>query len=124
MKLIKRILNMSCLTNLVFNPGLPFVQEMQLFESELIPLDLLGCSLRMQIRKTVEDSTVLVELSSSNGKIIIVDAALGIFKLSLTGNETLNLKSGVYDIELTFVDSTIVPKVLSGEFIADLTVTR
>jgi hypothetical protein len=123
MKNITRFLNMTCLTNFVFNPGLPFNQEIQLFE-DVNPLDLVGCALRMQVRQSVEDNTVLIELSSVNGKIVFVDALQGIFKLTLTANETLHLKSGVYDLELTFVDGSIAPKVLSGEFIAELTVTR
>lgn len=61
---------------------------------------------------------------------IVADPAInGVTTLSLTNSQTNNLKSGqyVYDVELSFIDSssnTIVERILEGKILVTPSVTR
>lgn len=66
-----------------------------------VPVDLTGCTARMQVRSTVDNDTVLLELTTGNGRIALggVD---GTITLQLTAAETqaLTWRNAVYDLEV------------------------
>lgn len=66
------------------------------------PVDLTGCTARMQIRPEVESPTVLLELSTTNGRIALGGVA-GTATLTLDPATTaaLDWDSGVWDLEIT-----------------------
>ncbi len=70
--------------------------------ADFVPVDLTGCTARMQIRSEVESPTVLLELSTANGRIALGGAA-GTATLNLDAATTaaLNWDSGVWDLEIT-----------------------
>jgi len=112
-------------TNLKFSPGVSFKREVQLKGSDGEPVDLTGCIIKMQVRERLRSPLILIELSTNNDRIVITDALNGIFEIVLEGVDLEQIdKSGVYDLEVSFPDGTVVPKVLKGNFILDLTVTR
>ena len=89
-----------------------------------VPVDLTGATARMQIRPKIDSATVLVELTTENGRI-----ALG----GVTGDVTLTIEAaittdfawreGVYDLEIIFADTT-VKRLLSGSVAVSPEVTR
>jgi hypothetical protein len=90
------------------------------------PVNLTGCSLRMQIRKTAKSSTVLAEFTSENAKLYFVDAASGIFKLDISATESseFTFSEGVYSIEVVYPDGIVVYRLIQGSIIAESEVTR
>lgn len=42
-----------------------------------LPMDLTGCTFKMQIRDYLGSATVLDELTTANAKVVLVDAAMG-----------------------------------------------
>lgn len=87
-------------------------------------VDLTGYTARMQIRQSVRNPAVLVELTTENGGITLGGAA-GTVDLLLTSTETaaLTARAGVYDLEL--IDSEgIVTRLLQGAVEISPEVTR
>lgn len=97
----------------------PTVEDPTVFE----PYDLTDHTARMQVRRTIDSSTVLVELTTENGRISI-DGAAGEITLSMSDTVTASItSSGVYDIEI--IDgSDNVSRVLQGLFTLSQEVTR
>ena len=92
-------------------------------DSPMVPVNLTGYQAAMQVRKDYLDSTVLVELTTSNSRITLGGTA-GTIALLLTASETQALtRSGVYDLEIISSggDQT---RVIQGEFRLNLGVTR
>lgn len=79
----------------------------------------------MQIRKFIEDTTVLLELSTTNGKIIITDSVSGVFtvKISPSDTSTATWSNGVYDINILDTNANVY-KVLKGTALLNKSVTR
>lgn len=98
-------------------------QDPEDLDSPKVPVNLTGYQAFMQVRKDYLDSTVLVELTTSNSRITLGGTA-GTIALLLTASETQALtRSGVYDLEIISSggDQT---RVIQGEFRLNLGVTR
>ena len=95
--------------------GVSFVKTIQYQEKSGTAIDLSTVTAIMQVR-TSYDKSLIVELSTTNGKITFDsnDAMV----LSLTPEETSLLPVGkyVYDIEITWL-SGLVERFVSGEFL-------
>jgi hypothetical protein len=67
------------------------------------PVDLTGCTARMQVRQSVESPEVLLELSTENARITLGGPA-GTITLAITATDTaaITWAGGVYDFELQF----------------------
>ena len=68
------------------------------------PIDISGCTLRMDIREYAQDPTALIQLTIGNGRITITDAVNGAFSLDILAVDTaaLHFENGVYDLEIEF----------------------
>lgn len=90
------------------------------------PYDLTGHSARMQVRRTIDSSSFLLELTTNNGGLTI-NPNSGIFNqilLHASASVTASVAhSGVYDLEI-ISPSGIVDRILEGEFILSPEVTR
>lgn len=108
------------------------------------PKDISGHTARMQIRSDYESTTIVESLTTSNGEIVITNAANGTMQVELSAARTANipvdlgtltnvkLESGdtakiprqkyVYDLEID--SGTNVSKVLYGEVLVYGEVTR
>lgn len=89
-----------------------------------LPVDLTGCTARMQIRSKVGAVAHLLELTTENGRIVLGGAA-GTVQLNLTAAETsaINWVSGVYDLEIVYLDGR-VRRLISGAVVVSPEVTR
>ena len=90
-----------------------------------LPVDLTGYTASMQVRQFVDSTSTLVELSTTNGKIVI-NGALGQINLTLTAAQTAALSpvgSYLYDLNLTSPGGYVY-KILQGAFILNASVTN
>ena len=88
----------------------------------VIPLT--GYTAKMQIRHTVGSSTILLDLSTLNGRIILT-ASTGQIRLLVSATDTsaITWQRGKYDLEL--VSSTgVVTRLLYGDVEVSKEVTR
>jgi hypothetical protein len=90
-----------------------------------VAVNLTGCTARMQIRKAVNDTVVLDTLTTENGKIVIEEPLNGKFKILIPATTSTNytFTSAVYDLEIIFVDQSVV-RVIEGCVTAAPEVTR
>jgi hypothetical protein len=97
----------------------PTVEDPTVFE----PYDLTDHTARMQVRRTIDSSTVLVSLTTENGRITI-DETDGKITLSMSDEVTSTItSSGVYDLEI--IDGAgNVSRVIEGLFTLSQEVTR
>lgn len=91
-----------------------------------IPVDITDCSIKMQVRASINDSTVLAEFSTANGSFLITDAAAGKFKLDIPAamSSAWAFTEGVFDIEITMSDLSTTYRIVKGYFKAYPEVTR
>lgn len=89
-----------------------------------VPVDLTGCTARMQIREKIESTAVLLELSTTDGRITLGGTA-GTVNLRVEAVDTaaITWRSGVYDLEIEFTDGT-VRRLFSGPVSVSPEVTR
>jgi hypothetical protein len=92
------------------------------------PEPLGGYSAKMQIRHLADDSTVLMELTDVNNRIVLGGTA-GTIQLKLTPSETLSFthstpsRPHVYDLVVTS-GAGLSTKVMKGNFVSLRAVTR
>lgn len=94
--------------------------------SSPVPVNLTGCTARMQIRKNVNDTTILDSLTTENGKLIIEDAVNGKVRINIVPevSTTYTFTSGVYDLEIVFPTTGRIERIIEGCFSAVPEVTR
>lgn len=87
--------------NLIIDKGATFKKTYVYQDSSRNPIDLTGYTAKMQIRPYIGSSTVIVELSTANGRITITPSE-GKIELELADEETVVISehSGVYDLEI------------------------
>lgn len=73
-----------------------------------LPVPLTGYTAQMQIRETLESTTVIAELTTANGRIFI-DSVNSVISINLpaTLTATFNFDSAVYSMELTDAQSNV-----------------
>ena len=97
----------------------PTTEDPEVYE----PYSLVGHTARMQVRRTIESSTVLISLTTENGRISI-DELGGVITLTINPEDTAELtSSGVYDLEIIDADGN-VSRVVQGTFTLSMEVTR
>lgn len=110
--------------NMVCDQGSTFLREITVTDQLGVPLDLTNYAPRMQIRKDVDATTTLLELTVANGRLTITPL-LGLIVVSLSPTLTASLtKSGVYDLEIVHSSTGVVYKIIRGEFRLEKEVTR
>lgn len=84
-------------------------------------VDLSGYSAKMQIRNSKSQTApLIVELSTTNGKIVIVDNVI-IITIAASETASMNFTIGYYDLELT--KASVVKRLLQGSVTLDVGVT-
>jgi hypothetical protein len=82
-----------------------------------------GYTARMQVRRTIDSSTIIISLTTENGRITL-GGATGIIELNITAADTATLtSSGVYDLEI-ISNAGVVNRILQGNFTLSQEVTR
>lgn len=93
--------------------------------SPSVPVNLTGCTARMQVRKSVNDTNIVDSLTTQNSRIVITEALNGKFEIYVPANVSslYSFNGGVYDLEIVFPDSKVV-RVIEGCFESVPEVTR
>lgn len=88
------------------------------------PVDLTGCTARMQMRGTITDAVPLITLTTENGGIVLGGVA-GTIELVITATVTaaITWAAAVYDLEIVF-PSGDVRRLVYGPVTVSLEVTR
>lgn len=87
------------------------------------PFDLQNFTARMQVRRTMDSSSTLVELTTENGRIILNEEP-GRIRLMMSDEVTAGITtSGVYDLEIIDAGG-VVSRVVQGNFTLSQEVTR
>lgn len=108
--------------NIRCDQGADFNLTFVVTDDEDTPYDWTGCTARMQVRREVDSNSVLVELTTANGRIVL--GAEGEITLTMDAATTAGItRSGVYDIEVVTASGQ-VNRPLRGDFILDPEVTR
>ena len=88
------------------------------------PVNLTGCTARMQVRAKITDSATLLNLTTENGGIELGGTAGTVtINISATDTAAIAWKGGVYDLEIVFSDGT-VRRLLAGSVSVSPEVTR
>jgi len=89
-----------------------------------VAVNLTGCTARMQIRSAITSPTVLVNLTTENGGIVLGGTA-GTIELIITDTATaaITWTTGVYDLEIVF-PSGDVRRLVYGTVTVSPEVTR
>ena len=89
-----------------------------------VPVDLTGCTARMQIRASIPATAVLADLTTENGGITLGGVA-GTIELFIAPTETalITWTAAVYDLEIVF-SPTDVRRLLYGPVTMSPEVTR
>lgn len=109
---------------LVIQQGTDFSHVVSVKNSDGTVFPLTGYTAKMQVRPYASSASVLVELSTSNGKIS-VDGTAGQLTLTLTNVDTsaYTWRSGVYDLEITS-SGNVVTRIMEGNITLSPEVTR
>ena len=109
--------------NITCEQGATFTRTFTSYNPDGTVFNLTGYSGRMQVRRDLDSTTTMAELTTANSKMSITPS-LGEITISLTAAETAALtRDGVYDIEI-FNGSGAVHRVVKGSFRVDKEVTR
>jgi len=89
------------------------------------PYNLVGYSARMQVRRTIDASTFLLNLTTENGCLTVAETADGNdINIDISSSVTASVStSGVYDLEIES-PSGVVSRILQGNFTVSQEVTR
>ena len=89
-----------------------------------VPVDLVGCEARAQIRPELESEDVLLELTTTNGRIVL-GGEPGMIRVVITDEDTaaLTFDSAVYDLYIDFPNGTSIRR-MAGSVSLTKAVTR
>lgn len=109
--------------SLRIDQGATYALSFEWLDDDGLPIDLTGCTARMQLRATPA-TPVLLDLSTENTRLSLLGST-GIVELLVDAPTTAGLSCGVgvYDLRVTF-PSGRVDVALAGRFVLVLAVTR
>lgn len=99
--------------NLIIEKGATTYKDITWKDSTGTAINLTGYTARMQVRPSISSSTVLIDMTTENGKIVL-GGTVGTIRLIFDAAETLALtaNAGVYDLFLETNDVSY--KLLKG----------
>lgn len=108
--------------NFICEQGATFARTMTVLDSSDAARDFTNYIGRMQVRRRVSDTEVLVELTTENGRMTL--GSDGVINLILSATETSAITDeGVYDLEIED-NAGVVERLLEGSFFLTKEVTR
>lgn len=110
--------------NIISEQGATFSQTVLYTDASDTPIDLTGYTAEMHVRSTVAANTTIIELTTSNSRLILGDDA-GTIELAITAADMTDLAPGkyYYDLEL-YGDDDLIIRLLEGRFTVKAEVTR
>ncbi len=110
--------------DILIEQGATFRLNLVWKDSAGVPVNLTGYSARMQVRRSLNSSEPLLNLTTSNGAITLGGAAGTIAVVAAaTLTDDINARSAVYDLELQSADGTVT-RLIEGRATISPEVTR
>jgi len=122
--------------NVTVQQGADYKQDFYPHDKDNVTIDLTGATARVHVRANVNSQTVLADLTTENGGLIIYldpnpDPALEFvgaawafgFRISAALSSSWSFDKGVYDFEIVS-SSGVVTRELAGTFVLDREITR
>lgn len=92
-------------------------------DDSAVPVNLTGCSARMQVRQFSGSPNSWLTITSSDS--ITLGGAAGTIRITVSSTALSAVKAGTYVYDIELVDTTNkVLKILSGNFVVNAEVTR
>lgn len=107
--------------NIICDQGATFQRQLTWKDSAGTPVNLTGYTARMQVRPTVDSTTLTLELTTTNSRITLGGSA-GTIDLAVAATDMTMTGEFVYDLEL--VTGTTVTRLVQGYFTVRAEVTR
>ena len=119
---------MSCaiagIYNITCDQGATLQRSITWSDSARNPYNLTGYTARMQVRSTVSSSTIIIELTTENGRISLGTGEWNV-NLTIASAATAALTPGLYVYDLEIVSgSGVVTRLIEGNFKVKAEVTR
>ena len=118
---------MSCIAgvyNITCNQGATLQRSITWTDSAKNPYNLTGYTARMQVRSNAASSTVVLELTTENGRISLGTSQWNV-NLTVPASVTTNLTPGLYVYDLELVSGGgVVSRIVEGNFNIKAEVTR
>jgi hypothetical protein len=110
--------------NITCEQGATFKRSISWTDSKKVPHDLTGYTARMQVRATVDSSSVILSLTTENGRITVGSGTYNI-NLLVNATTTAALTPGqyVYDLEVVSGGGEVT-RIVQGNFKVSAEVTR
>lgn len=87
-------------------------------------IDLTGSTHVMQVRKTPEDSGVVLECSTTNSRIATTNAATGRYQISVSKAVMAAIAPGTYVYDYVVTQGGTATRMFGGDFVVAQGVTR
>lgn len=86
--------------------GATFRYDIRCLDELGAPIDISDATAKLQFRKTVDDSTVLLELTTENGGLLKYDPIDGVFRVYISDESTTAITwlSSVFDMKVTLLN--------------------
>jgi len=90
-----------------------------------VPVNLTGCTAKMRVKDKVGSTTVLLELTTENGGIVLggTSGSIEFCKLTAAATSLITWTTGVYDLKIIFPDATVKRKI-AGNIVISPQVTN
>lgn len=110
--------------DIVAAQGKTFVLTSTYANDDGTPVNLTGYTGRMQVRASSTADTVVVELTTANGRFLIPSPTIGQVRFQITAADMAGLPPGNYVYDSELVNGAIVEPFLSGNFEIRAEITR
>jgi hypothetical protein len=109
--------------NILADQGATFGRTITWKDADGDPVNVAGYTARMQVRSTAADATVVLELSTTDGRITL-GGVLGTITLTVPATAMAAVEAGAYAYDLEMVNGSDVTRLLMGSFTVRAEVTR
>lgn len=107
--------------NIVCEQGATFNREITVVNADGSIPDYGTSTARMQVRPTVDSATIVISLTTENGRITLLNNKI---TLDITADDTTLLAQGTYKYDLEVVTGADVIRLIQGDFKVSPEVTR
>lgn len=100
--------------NFIMDQGSTYTVQMVYLDPNGNPIDLTGCTAKMQLRLQYGDPTAALTLTTGGGGIVI-DGPTGTINITATDEQTLVLEPTFYVYDLDIIDGSVITRLVQGQ---------
>lgn len=110
--------------DILIEQGSTFILPIVWKDSNGVAINVTGYTARMQVRKTVKSTDILISATTENGRIVLGGATGAVtVTIPATITDDITVKSAVYDLEMVSA-SGVVTRLIQGAVTISPEVTR